>query len=130
MKDAGEYLARLKALIIASSSITHWEIVREETHGDVGLFRYRVKLVDGSSLEMFEKFSLYQDRLEVSKYSFHWQDANGHLLMRWDNASHHPEFPTYPAHKHQGDGEEVHPHKPVTAEEILIVIADYYSPVT
>ena len=54
MKDAGEYLARLKALIIASSSITLWEIVREETHGDVGLFRYHVKLVDGSSLEMFE----------------------------------------------------------------------------
>ncbi len=29
-------------------------------------------------------------------YSFHWQDEEGKLIARWDNAAHHPEIRTYP----------------------------------
>lgn len=33
-------------------------------------------------------------------YSFHWQDKEGTLIARWDNAPHHPEIGTYPHHIH------------------------------
>ncbi|KUK94350.1 MAG: DUF6516 family protein [Methanothrix sp.] len=33
-------------------------------------------------------------------YSYHWQDKDGSLRIRWDNAPHHPHLNTYPHHKH------------------------------
>lgn len=33
-------------------------------------------------------------------YSFHWQDEEGKLIARWDNAPHHPGIETYPHHIH------------------------------
>ena len=33
-------------------------------------------------------------------YSFHWQDKDDNLLIRWDNARHHQYIETYPHHKH------------------------------
>ncbi|SKB44292.1 toxin-antitoxin system TumE family protein [Dyadobacter psychrophilus] len=38
------------------------------------------------------------------KYAFHWQQENGELLVRWDNAPHFPNLPTFPHHKHRADG--------------------------
>lgn len=55
----------------------------------MGLLRYRLNLKDNSLLEMFELFQVVRERIEVEKYSFHWQDAVGNLLKRWDNAAHH-----------------------------------------
>ncbi len=58
MKDAPEYIARVKAFIIGLSCVTHLSIVREEAQGDKGLFRYRLSLLDGSLVEMFEFFQV------------------------------------------------------------------------
>lgn len=33
-------------------------------------------------------------------YSYHWQDKNGSLRIRWDNAPHHSNLRTFPDHKH------------------------------
>jgi hypothetical protein len=38
-----------------------------------------------------------------TEYAFHYQDANGQLVLRYDNAPHHPEIPTHPQHKHIED---------------------------
>jgi hypothetical protein len=53
----------------------------------------------------------------------HWQDASGELLKRWDNAAHHPEIKTSPHHVHDGAEENVLPHKPISAEAVLTLIA-------
>ena len=82
MKDADDYLAHIKALIALNHQVVQWMIVREEAQGDIGLLRYRLTLRDGSLLEMFERFQLVEGRLEISKYSFHWQTANGELRKR------------------------------------------------
>ena len=37
------------------------------------------------------------------KYSFHWQDAQGKTIRRWDNAPHHTDLPCAPHHLHIGD---------------------------
>lgn len=123
MKDAAEYLAQVKALIVMNHQVMHWTAAREEGQGDAGLFRYKLMLRDGSVIEMFEKFRIMQEAVKVTKYSFHWQDGTGRLRMRWDNAPHHPEVSTHPHHVHAGSEPNVLPHAPVTVEEILNIIA-------
>jgi len=34
------------------------------------------------------------------KYAYHWQDKNGNLISRWDNAPHWKRLATHPHHKH------------------------------
>ena len=41
MKDAADYLAFIKALIIANPHVVRWAVIREEAQGDMGLLRYR-----------------------------------------------------------------------------------------
>ena len=124
MKDAADYLAHIKALIILNPQVVHWTVVREETQGDMGLFLYRLTLRSGGLLEMFERFRIVGERLQVAKYSFQWQDAGSQLYKRWDNAAHHPEVPTYPHHVHDGAEVNVLPHGPIGAEEVLAMIAE------
>jgi hypothetical protein len=123
VKDAVEYLAQIKALIVLNPHVTDWTTVREEAQGGAGLFRYRLTLHDGSLLEMFELFYIVDQKAQVTKYSFHWQDARARLRKRWDNASHHPELPTHPHHVHDGAEEKVLSHQSVNAREVLAIIA-------
>jgi len=123
VKDAADYLGYIKALIALNRQVMHWKVVREEAQGDVGLLRYRLTLRDGGLLEMFERFQVVGGRLQVTKYSFHWQDADGQLRKRWDNAAHHPEVPTHPHHVHDSTEANVLPHEPISAEEALAIIA-------
>ena len=123
MKDATDYLAHIKALIVLNPRVVHWTVVREEAQGDMGLFRYRLALRDGALLEIFERFQVVGERLQVVKYSFHWQGADGQLHKRWDDAADHPEVSTHPHHVHDGAEANVLPHGPISVEEVLAIIA-------
>lgn len=127
MKDAAAYLVHIKAQIIANPQIVHWVAVREEAQGDMGLFRYRLTLHNGDLLEMFAHFRIVEEEVQVTKYSFHWQDANGQLRKRWDNATHHPGLSTYPYHIHDGSEQNVLPHEQISAEEVLAIISSKVS---
>ncbi|GET39137.1 toxin-antitoxin system TumE family protein [Microseira wollei] len=96
MTNAGDYLAHIKAQIVLNPQVVNWTIVREEEQGNRGLLRYRLTLKDNSFLEMFEFFIVTAAGVQVTKYRFHWQSADGQLHKRWDNAAHHPEIATYP----------------------------------
>ena len=124
MRDASAYLAHIKALIVLNRQVVHWEMVREEAQSEMGLLRYRLSLRDGGLLEMFERFQVVDGRVLVTKYSFHWQDAEGRLRKRWDNAAHHLEVPTRPHHLHDGAEADVLAHGPVSAEAVLAIIAE------
>lgn len=123
MKDAAEYLAYVKALIVANAQVVRWAAVREVAQGDMGLLRYRLTLHDGGLLEMFERFQVVGGGIQVAKYSFHWQDVAGQLIKRWDNAAHHPELSTHPHHVHDGAEANVQSHGPISAEGVLALIA-------
>ena len=41
------------------------------------------------------------------KYSYHWQNEQGNLIARWDNAAHWPDVSTFPHHVHLGSEEYV-----------------------
>jgi len=123
VKNAAEYLAQVKALIVMNPQVVHWTAAREEAQGDSGLFRYKLILRDGGQIEMFERFRVVRGGVRVTKYSFHWQDAGGRLRRRWDNAPHHPEVSTHPHHVHDGSETNVVPNAPITVEEVLGIVA-------
>jgi hypothetical protein len=123
VNEADDYLAYVKALIIANPQVVGWKALREEAQGDLGLFRYRITFHDGSLLEMFERFQIVNGKLLVTKYRFHWQDAAGRLLKRWDNAAHHPQVSTHPHHVHDGSEENVSSYEPLNVEQVLAMIA-------
>jgi hypothetical protein len=65
-------------------------------HPDSFFLKLKVEFTDQSSLFTKEYFSK-----TVRNYSFHWQDINDNLLIRWDNAPFHKSIDTFPHHKHK-----------------------------
>jgi len=59
----------------------------------------KIEFIDGSVLHIREYIFLNSKR----KYSFHWQDKEGNLIVRWDNSPHHFHIKTFPDHKHIGN---------------------------
>jgi Family of unknown function (DUF6516) len=108
----GQIIAALRrSPLVRDLEIT--ELVEEER---VQFLRARAEILDGSLLYVRELF--FPDH---SKYSYHWQSRTGEMLLRWDNAPHHPEIPTHPDHKHER--ERVGPSVRVSVEEVLAELA-------
>ena len=94
----------IETRLIASPIVAAFDVIRREvTHTD-GKIRIRATLTDGGLLELFEYVVEDQGQLNLQKYSFHWQDAKGELVQRWDNVNHYPDLPNAPHHVHQADG--------------------------
>ena len=95
------YLRRLDELLSVSPLVLEVEIVRRsirDTEFEKVLhYRYRVLLANGDLIEMTERVLEAQGVLEISKYRHHWQNANGVLVKRWDNAPHYPTIDTFPS---------------------------------
>ena len=122
MNDAADYIAHIKSILISEPSIVELNIIREEAQGQLGLYRYRVSFDNGDLLEMFERFTIKSGQIEITKYSFQWQDAGGMLRKRWDNAPHHSKLPTHPDHVYDGADDVVLPHSPIAAADVLKMI--------
>ena len=118
-----EYLRQIDELLSASPAVRDVELIRRtvrDTEWEKVLhYRYRVFLSDGGLLEMSERLVEMRGRMTTTKYRHHWQDGNGHLLKRWDNAPHHPKMETFPNHLHDGAEEQVVSHAAVTGLEVL-----------
>lgn len=81
---------------------------------------FRLKIILNNETELFVRE--YLDESERD-YSFHWQSADGKLIIRWDNARHHKHIKTYPNHKHVG--ETVEESLEMSLDEILSHIEKY-----
>ena len=118
-----EYLRQIEELLSTSPVVRDVEIVRR-TVRDTALekvlnYRYRVMLADGGFVEMTERVLEVQGTLEMTKYRHHWQDGNGVLIKRWDNAPHYPALDTFPHHLHDGAENRVVSHQAITGLEAL-----------
>lgn len=74
--------------------------VQDYRHWEQG-FYLRLKILFENHSVLFVKE--YVDETERN-YSFHWQDQNEELIIRWDNAPHHQHILTFPHHKHTPAG--------------------------
>ncbi len=117
------YLLELDNLILVADEIPDAEILRRTVWDTdlekIGLYRYKVYFSDGSLLELTERMVEEKGGLTVTKYRFHWQDKEGKLIKRWDNAAHHPEIDTFPDHLHDGADDNVLPHVKISGLEVL-----------
>jgi hypothetical protein len=71
----------------------------------IGIIRGIITFVDESRLFFTEYLDL-RYKTEKMTYSFHYQDRDGAVLFRYDNARHKPDI-EFPDHKHLGDGRTV-----------------------
>lgn len=99
-----QYLDNIETYLIQIPVVTSYQILRREIAATDGKLRVKVMLSDGSSAELFEYVAESRGHIHLLKYSLHWQDANGKLVKRWDNAPHHPNLPNAPHHIHSRDG--------------------------
>ena len=85
--------------------VNTWEIQAYDQDGTNFRLKAQIILCDESILHI-RQIMLGESTF---KYAYHWQNKNGDLLCRWDNAPHWPEIVSYPHHKHllQGGTETV-----------------------
>jgi hypothetical protein len=119
-----EYLDSVKERLLTEPIVLRFDIRRERSTLTDGHMRVRVTLVDGGVLE----FSEYVERtdeggMQVTVYSYHWEDAEGNLVRRWDNTPHFPNLPGFPHHIHDGWTGIIASGRPMD----IFVVLDYIS---
>ncbi len=99
-----------------SDIITAYSVFEYKRYGSATSLVAKVEFKDSSLLHIKDYLFIDGKR----KYSYHWQDAQGRLITRWDNSPHHREISTFPHHRHLS--EEVVASKERTIKDVLIVI--------
>lgn len=84
------------------SLIKSWSLNEFESAGPNLKLRGTILFRDESTL-YFKQIILGDSKF---KYAYHWENENGELICRWDNAPHWPKISTYPHHKHINKGTE------------------------
>lgn len=93
-------------MLTVSPIVEHFQILsRREMESD-GYLRVRAILTNEDQLAVSIYSRLAENTFYLIDYRFHWQDKNGNVIRRWDNARHHPELRTFPYHIHIG-GEKI-----------------------
>jgi hypothetical protein len=120
------YLKKIDDIILATDEIVDVKILRRSLWDTdlekIGLYRYKIYFCDGSLLELVERLVEEKGKLIATKYRFHWQNKDGKLLKRWDNAPHHPEINTFPHHVHDGCEDNVIDHQELSGLDVLTTI--------
>jgi len=94
------YFDEIETCFIQNEIVVSYKIIRKEITPFGGKLRVKICLNNNEILEFFNYVTEVDGNVQLSKYSFHWQDAQGNLKRRWDNAPHHPELSNYPHHVH------------------------------
>ena len=109
MNSSKNYLNSLKNEVLIWELAKTVQIIREKYPDeiDAGFLRIKVIFQNNDILELSEYVQNTDVGIEVKSYTYHWQDAEGNLKKRWDNAKHHVKVSTYPHHLHEGDENNV-----------------------
>ena len=99
--------------------IKSYEVLDLKTGTETIYYKIKAFLVDESVLFVTEFIS--QDNIV---YSYHWQDENGVLIRRWDNAPYH-KVETFPHHVHIKD--KIEPSFEIDIASILTIIENLIS---
>lgn len=117
------YLQELDELISAAPEVEQVEVIRRSIWDTgmecIAVYRYKLRMSDGSLLELTERLVEAQGSVSMTKYRYHWQDQNGRLIKRWDNAPHHRQIKTFPHHVHDGSETNVLSHEHISGLDAL-----------
>lgn len=108
-------MLKILQLLNESEIIKSYEIEDFKQGKNFYYIRVQAKLVNKTTLFIREYASE-----EDYNYSYHWQEEDSQLIIRWDNAPHHKQIKTFPHHKHIG--ENVLPSNEIGIREVLTYI--------
>jgi hypothetical protein len=118
------YLNTMKERFVTDPIVASFQVIRERSMWVDGHLRARLELADGSQLEFSEYVQRFPTgEIAVITYSYHWADANNHLIRRWDNTPHFPDLPGFPDHIHDGATGQVTTGQPMSISAVLDEIA-------
>lgn len=100
-----EYLAWVDKTLRGSPFVNDFQ-TQHEDRGEVWFLRVNVYFIDNSLLHFRELF-VGQEHPVKKTYTYHYQQADGSMVFRYDNAPHFPHLPTAPHHKHVGETEVI-----------------------
>lgn len=117
----GVYFDNLKNQARNFRFLKDFKLIREFVDQNKGFIRFKMELLDGSEIHVFEYVSNKQEKLD---YSYHLQDENKNLTVRWDNAPHHQGLKYYPHHFHWGQNVKGVPPKAfhIILDEIELIL--------
>ena len=96
-----QYLTRLYVTVHSRGEIEveHFDVTQRTSLR--GRIAGHLRFYDGSLLA-FEEILEVRGVRQITKtyYKYHYQRADGTRVFRYDNAPHHPEVSTFPAHIH------------------------------
>lgn len=107
-------MLRTLKLLRSCKIIKDYEIIDFKKGRDFYFLKAKATLNDNSGLYIREFVSEHE-----YLYSYHWQNENRSIILRWDNAPHHKHIRTFPHHKHTP---EIEDSEELTLEEVLKVI--------
>lgn len=107
-----------------SHIIESYKVLLDRENPKFTELKIRVAFIDQSILEYTEVNVI---PLSKRKYAFQWMKADYQLLVRWDNALHHPHIATHPHHKHVDDEKNILESDEMTLEKVLQEIEDRLS---
>ena len=96
--------------IIASYDVLQFRMVGAS-------YQFVAKVCLNNQTELHVKDYLFLDG--TRKYSYHWQDAQGNCIARWDNAPHHQGVTNFPFHQHLGEDETIAESPPMKLNTVL-----------
>ena len=111
------YLHRLYDTITSRGYIEVEQLIFNNQSDRRGTIRGRLKFHDGSLLDFGEVLILQSRHIVKLRYAYHYQNASGEVIFRYDNAPHYPNLPTHPHHKHVGS--TVEPAQVTDLSEVL-----------
>ena len=103
-----EYLINLRQVIEKIENYGFAELIdmRQEIRaGKQAVINIHIVLVDGSSL-FIKEYVDAKYKIEKVSYAYQYQDREGKLIFRYDNAKHKPAL-QFHGHKHTSDGDVI-----------------------
>ncbi|MEW6274375.1 MAG: DUF6516 family protein [Bacillota bacterium] len=97
-----DYFDHIITDLITSEIVDDFVFLKKKVTVSDGYLRVRVSLIKNTLLEISIYCQSKRSAVELVDYRFHWQDHDGRLIKRWDNARHHPQLSSYPDHVHVG----------------------------
>jgi len=118
-----EYLDSVKERLLTDPLVVAFHVRRARCTTTDAHLRVRASLADGSRLEFSEYVERTPEgRMQVEVYSYHWENAEGQLILRWDNTPHFPNLPGFPHHVHDGDAGITRTGEPMDVFTVLDII--------
>jgi Family of unknown function (DUF6516) len=119
-----DYLDEVERLFLLSPVVHSFQIREREARLHEGFIRIRAVLTNGDVLEAFEFVVVTPDAVQTRTYRLHWQQGDGRLKRRRDNAPHHRDVLTFPHHVHVGPIDQVESATPMTIRQALAYIEE------